>query len=139
MRASEARSRLLTPLRATAPVIVFALLAAACSTLQSEPPPALDQAGEQTLTNYAFSECLAQSYSDGPLRRDATHAAGAYRAFGAFAPSAYQTLDSLAKLYAGTENANADGPNVSLMKCLDLYNGEPLRQAVRKIQKRSRF
>lgn len=107
------------------PFLALALLPAAA------PPPASKQAAQRALLkDWTLARCIGRGFGPGSVRDDAYKSAAALLERGDYDVEVYNRLDGLidpqlAKPYGGS----VPSPYVTL-KCLDLYHGAALDQAV---------
>jgi hypothetical protein len=86
------------------------------------------------LRGFAFSKCLAEGYKgrNESFAQDARHVAELYRDAGRTSrPDVYTRLQGLAQSANPSEPAAMDQSNLTIMKCLELYEGSALKKLVK--------
>ncbi|HXJ22686.1 MAG TPA: T6SS amidase immunity protein Tai4 family protein [Polyangia bacterium] len=86
------------------------------------------------LRGFAFSKCLAEGYKgrNDSFAQDARHVAELYRDAGRTSrPDVYTRLQALAQSAKPGEPAAIDQSNLTIMKCLELYEGAALKKLVK--------
>jgi len=86
------------------------------------------------LRGFAFSKCLAEGYKgrNESFAQDARHVAELYRDAGRTShPDVYTRLQSLAQSANPSQPAAIDQSNLTIMKCLELYESAALKKVVK--------
>ena len=90
---------------------------------------------QDLLRSFAFSLCLSEAYKGTPFAHDADRVAEFYREVGhTTRPNVYERLMEFARKGDPSKPAPVDGRNLGIMRCLELYEGKPLRDLVKKFR-----
>lgn len=88
------------------------------------------------LKNFALSVCISHDYKSDEVVKDSTAAAGGYLERGSFPIEAYEEVEALAKEFLSKDYAGVHGGKLTLMKCIDLFNGKELERLAQKYSKK---
>jgi len=86
------------------------------------------------LRGFAFSKCLAEGYKgrNESFAQDARHVAELYRDAGRTShPDVYTRLQQMAQSANPSQPAAIDQSNLTIMKCLELYESAALKKLVK--------
>jgi hypothetical protein len=81
------------------------------------------------LKNYAFCECLQEVYKGDSLFIKDGSTEGYFQT-GAYNTNAYETIDSIAKIFSEKKYNSKENHTLGLMKCLDFYNSNELNKLI---------
>src|SRR5579863_1952776 len=88
------------------------------------------------LKNFALSVCISRGYKSDEVVKDSTAAAGGYLERGSFPVEAYEEAEALAKEFLSKEYAGVHAGKFTLMKCIDLFNGQELERLTQKYSRK---
>lgn len=83
------------------------------------------------LRGYGLAACLEAGYKGTAFEKDAARVAELYREVGhTTRPTVYEAIDRAAKAAEPSKPAATDGANLSIMSCLEFYEGRALGKVV---------
>ena len=90
---------------------------------------------QRVLKNWTLAHCLAQSAPDGPGKQDAVASAAAYLEQGKQPIEAYEQLGALVTSALADPKSGSVPSSYKTKTCIDLFNGQQLDKAVKRLAK----
>ena len=96
----------------------------------------VEYSSSQYLKNFALSACIAQAYKSDEVVKDSRAAADGYLQLGSFPFEAYEEAASLSKKFLEKKYLSFTGDELTLMKCIDLFNSKELDRLAKKYNRK---
>jgi hypothetical protein len=96
----------------------------------------VEYSSTEYLKNFALSACIADGYKSAEVVQDSLAAAGGYLELGSLPFEAYEEAAALGKRFLAKEYKSISGGELTLMKCIDLFQSKELEALAKRYDKK---